>query len=138
MSTLDQRAQVPLLILRITIGLFLLQWGVEKFVIPDTTEEIFAGFYGVDGLSHTIAYVLGGLQCAVALSVIAGFQKKISYLLAFLIHAVSTLATIPLMLDPYAGNHLFFTGVPVLAAMGLLWYLHDYDTKLSIDSMRKG
>ena len=138
MSTLDQRAQVPLLILRITIGLFLLQWGVEKFVIPETTAMIFAGFYGVDGLSHTIAYVLGGLQCAVALSVIAGFQKKISYLLAFLIHAASTLVTIPLMLAPYEGNHLFFTGVPVLAAMGLLWYLRDYDTKLSIDSMRKG
>ncbi|TDI61737.1 MAG: hypothetical protein E2O92_02415 [Alphaproteobacteria bacterium] len=138
MSTIDQRAQIPLLILRITLGLFLLQWGIEKFVLPDTTAMIFAGFYGIDGLTHTIAYVLGGIQCAVALSVIAGFQKKISYLLAFLIHSVSTLATIPLMLAPYdPGNHLFFTGVPVLAAMGLLWYLRDYDTKFSLDAVRQ-
>jgi putative oxidoreductase len=139
MSTIDQRAKTPLLILRVTLGLFLLQWGIEKFIMPDTSAMIFAGFYGIDGLSHTIAYVLGGLQCAVAVAVIAGFQKRISYLLAFLIHSVSTLSTIPNMLDPYSsGNHLFFTGVPVLAAMGLLWYLRDYDTKLSIDSMRKG
>ena len=139
MSTIDQRAQIPLLVLRITIGLFLLQWGIEKFVLPDTAAMIFAGFYGVDGLTHTIAYVLGGLQCAVALAVLSGFQKKFSYLLAFLIHSVSTLSTIPNMLAPYdPGNHLFFTGVPVLAAMGLLWYLRDYDTKLSIDSMGQG
>ncbi len=139
MSTIDQRAQTPLLILRITLGLFLLQWGIEKFVLPDTAARIFAGFYGVEGLSQTMAYVAGGLQCAVALSVLTGFKKQISYALAFLIHSASTLATIPLILAPYeAGNHLFFTGVPVLAAMGLLWYLRDYDTKLSIDSMRKG
>ena len=71
MSTIDERAQIPLLVLRITIGLFLLQWGVEKFVLPDTAAMIFAGFYGVDGLTHTAAYVLGSLQCLVALAVLS-------------------------------------------------------------------
>jgi len=139
MSTLDNKAQIPLLILRITIGLFLLQWGVEKFVLPDTAAGIFAHFYGIEGLGHNMSYVAGALQSAVALAVISGFQKKFSYLLGFLIHSVSTVATLPNMIAPYdPGNHLFFTGVPVLAAMGLLWYLRDYDTKLSIDEMMKG
>ena len=135
----EDRFPLPLLILRITIGLFLLQCGVEKFVIPETTAMIFAGFYGVDGLSVTAAYALGAAQCLVALSVLAGFQKRISYALAFAIHAVSTVSTIPRMLAPYdPGNHLFFTGVPVLAGMFLLWYLRDHDTKFSLDKQNKG
>ena len=46
MNETDQRLQMPLLILRITIGLFMLQWGVEKFVLPDTAAGIFSHFYG--------------------------------------------------------------------------------------------
>ena len=138
MSTTDERLQTPLLILRITIGLFLLQWGVEKFITPGTTAMIFSHFYMIDGLPVNAATILGSLQCLVAVSVLTGFQKKISYLLAFLIHSVSTIATIGPMLSPYdPGNHLFFTGVPVLAAMGLLWYMRDSDTKFSIDEMMK-
>lgn len=113
MNETDQRLQLPLLILRITIGLFMLQWGVEKFVLPDTAANIFSHFYGIDGLTQNFSYILGVLQCLVALSVLAGFQKRISYALAFLIHSVSTISTIPRMLAPYEpGNHLFFTGVP--------------------------
>jgi putative oxidoreductase len=131
--------QIPLLVLRITIGLFMLQWGVEKFVMPESAIGIFSHFYMIDGLPVSMANILGGLQCLVGVSVITGFQKRISYLLAFLIHSVSTVSTIGPMLTPYEpGHHLFFTGVPVLAAMGLLWYLRDQDTKLSIDEMMKG
>ncbi len=130
---MNEKLTTPLFILRISIGIFLLQWGIEKFVIPDTTAAIFGHFYNIEGLSATVAMVLGILQCLVAAAVITGFQKRFSYLLAFLIHAVSTLSTWNNLLHPYdPGNHLFMTGVPVLAAMWLLYTMRDADTKWSV------
>lgn len=130
---MTDKLAMPLFILRVTIGVFLLQWGIEKFVIPDTTAEIFGHFYNIDGLSPAVAMVLGALQCLVAAAVITGFQKRISYLLAFLIHAVSTISTWYNLLHPYEpNNHLFMTGVPVLAAMWLLYTMRGADTKWSL------
>jgi hypothetical protein len=36
-----------LAVLRVSLGVFLLLWGVEKFVIPTTTVRIWEKFYGV-------------------------------------------------------------------------------------------
>ena len=37
-----------LLMLRLTLGIFLLQWGIEKFVVPQNTVAIWACFYGLN------------------------------------------------------------------------------------------
>ena len=132
------RLTTPLLILRITIGLFLLQWGIEKLVIPETTAVIFSHFYKIDGVGENAAMVMGILQSLLALAILFGFQKHISYLLGFLLHAGSTISTIGNLIDPYApGNHLFMTAVPVLAGMWLLYRMRDADVKFSIDAMRQ-
>ena len=39
-EALTQALSRALLVLRITLGLFLLQWGVEKFVVPQNTVAI--------------------------------------------------------------------------------------------------
>ncbi len=46
-----------LLALRVTLGLFLLQWGVEKFVVPENTVGIWQHFYGL-----SLPLVLGYLS----------------------------------------------------------------------------
>jgi putative oxidoreductase len=54
-----------LLVLRITLGLFLLQWGVEKFVVPQNTVAIWGYFYGLD-VSAALGYLFGAAssRCA--------------------------------------------------------------------------
>ncbi|MDX1579993.1 MAG: DoxX family protein [Alphaproteobacteria bacterium] len=135
---LQDRIKVPLLILRVTLGLFLLQWGTEKLILPEQTARIFGYFYFIEGLPTVAAYVLGVLQILIALAIVFGFMRNISYLLGFLIHAVSTVSTakhifMPFMFDGW--QHLFFTGVPVLAAFWLLYRIRDYDV-LSMDGKK--
>ena len=52
-----------LLALRITLGLFLLQWGIEKFVVPHSNVVIWSYFYGLD-VSQALGYA--GAVTAVA------------------------------------------------------------------------
>lgn len=139
LPTLEDRLPTALLVLRITLGIFLLQWGLEKFIVPEATVGIFSHFYGLD-ISATITPILGVGQCLVALGVLFGFQRRISYALAIAIHSVSVLATWQSLIDPFGlffkgTSHLFMTGVPVLAAFWLLYYLRDFDTR-SIDGSR--
>lgn len=47
-----------LLVLRITLGLFLLQWGVEKCVVPQSAVGIWAYFYGLN-IPQALGYVFG-------------------------------------------------------------------------------
>ena len=137
-QTLETKIRIPLLILRVTLSLFLLLWAIDKFIAPEHTAAVFSHFYFMDGLSTTVAYVLGGLQTALCLALIAGFMRNITYLLAFLIHSVSTLATYKHIFMPYMFEGwmmLFWTGVPVLAAFWLLYQVREWDT-LSIDGKK--
>lgn len=122
------RLALALLLLRLALGVFLLQFGVEKFVVPATTTAIFRNFYGlaVDGL---LPAGLGAAQVALALALLAGVLPRYSYGLAMLLHAVTTLVTLPRLIAPWnpVGNHLFIAGVPVLAAFVALFLLREAD-----------
>ena len=65
-----------LLALRITLGLFLLQWGVEKFIVPQSNVGIWQYFYGVN-LSQALGYACGVAEIAIALCMIAGLLRTI-------------------------------------------------------------
>ena len=43
----QNQTATALLILRVTLGIFLLQWGIEKFMVPDNTPAIWGHFYGI-------------------------------------------------------------------------------------------
>ncbi len=122
------RLALPLLLLRLSLGAFFLQWGVEKFVVPGTTTAIFRNFYGlsVDGV---LPAVLGGGQIALALAFIAGVVPRVSYGLVTLLHFVTVIVTIPRLISPWnpVSNHFFIAGVPVLAAFVTLYLLRDSD-----------
>lgn len=122
------RLALPLLLLRLSLGIFFLQWGIEKLVIPGTTTAIFRNFYGlaVDGV---LPSVLGGAQIALALAFIAGVAPRVSYGLVTLLHFVTVIVTIPRLISPWnpVSNHFFIAGVPVLAAFVTLYLLRDDD-----------
>ncbi len=122
------RLALPLLLLRLSLGIFFLQWGIEKFVVPATTTAIFRSFYGlsVDGVLPT---VLGAGQIALALMFLAGVMPRVSYGLVMLLHLVTVIVTIPRLISPWApvSNHFFIAGVPVLAAFVTLYLLRESD-----------
>jgi uncharacterized membrane protein YphA (DoxX/SURF4 family) len=128
MTLKADRLAVALLLLRLALGIFFLQWGVEKFVVPETTTAIFRNFYGlsVDGV---LPSVLGAGQIALALALLAGFMPRITYGVVTLLHLVTVLVTIPRLLSPWTpvSNHFFIAGIPVLAGFVALYLMRDDD-----------
>jgi putative oxidoreductase len=88
---------LALLILRVTLGLFLLQWGIEKFVMPQNTPGIWGYFYGIS-LPQASAYVFGAVEITLALCFFLSIARTLAYAAGALLHAVSVVVTIPVML----------------------------------------
>ena len=121
-----------LVVVRVSLGVFLLLWGLEKFAIPAATVGIWAKFYGV-GLAASLVPLVGGLESALALAITVGLWRRVSYGLGLLAHAVSVLSSWRQLLDPWGlrsggpPNHLFLAGVPVLAGFVALYLLRTRD-----------
>ncbi len=124
---LNGRDRLALAVLRWGLGLFLLLWSIDKVVAPAATAEIFEAWYRLP-LPVGFAPVVGILEALLSLALIAGLFKTLVYGLAFLVHTVSTLATIPVLLHPFGDNHLFIAGIPVWTAFLALFLLRRHDT----------
>lgn len=137
----DRRIAIALLILRLGLGVFLLVWGLEKFVLPERTVGIFDKFYGLS-IGTAIAPVLGAIQCAIALALMAGLFRTVSYGLGLLLHTVSTVSTWRQIIDPWGlisgeVQHLFLAAVPVLAGFAALFLLRNFDLLTIDESLRR-
>lgn len=127
-DTLTPALRRALLALRITFGVFLLQWGVEKFVVPQNNVFIWGYFYGFD-LPQTVGYVFGAAEIAIALCLFLGVFRALAYGAALLLHAVTVVVTWRQLIDPWGDpiNHLFIAGVPVLGGFLALFILRHWD-----------
>jgi uncharacterized membrane protein YphA (DoxX/SURF4 family) len=123
---------LALAILRISLGLFLLIWALEKFVVPQGTVSIWKSFYSID-IGSTIPYIVGVLETLLALAITVGLWRPVSYGLGLAFHAISVAATWKQLLDPWGlylferPQHLFLAGVPVLAGFVVLYLLRNAD-----------
>jgi putative oxidoreductase len=117
-----------LLALRITLGLFLLQWGVEKFVVPQSMVAIWGYFYGLD-VPQALAYLFGAAEIAIAGCLFLGLFRTPAYGAALALHAITVLVSWRQLLDPWGDdvNHLFIASVPVLGALIALFVLRHWD-----------
>jgi len=130
--TAERSTALAIAILRVTLGVFLLIWGLEKFVLPEVTGKIFAGFYGVE-VGVTAAYALGAVQSAIAIAIILGLFPTISYGLGLALHAVTFVVTFTKIIDPWglisgSPQHLFLAALPVLGGSIALFLLRKQDT----------
>jgi uncharacterized membrane protein YphA (DoxX/SURF4 family) len=118
------RAQLAL---RVTLGLFLLQWGIEKFVVPQSNVFIWEHFYGVN-VSQALGYGFGAAEIAIALCIILGVFRTVTYGAALVLHAVTVLVTWRQLIDPWGDpiNHLFTAAVPVLGGFLALFLLRHW------------
>jgi uncharacterized membrane protein YphA (DoxX/SURF4 family) len=117
-----------LLALRVTLGLFLLQWGVEKFVVPESMVGIWGHFYGL-ALPAAVGYLFGAAEIAIALCLFLGMFRTPAYGAALALHAVTTIVTWRQLADPWGDpvNHLFVAGLPVLGGFLALFLLREWD-----------
>ncbi len=117
-----------LLALRVTLGLFLLQWGVEKFVVPQNTVAIWGYFYGLD-VPQALGYAFGVVEIAIAVCLFLGLFRTAAYGAALALHAVSVIVSWRQLIDPWGdvANHLFIAGVPVLGGLIALFLLRRWD-----------
>jgi uncharacterized membrane protein YphA (DoxX/SURF4 family) len=120
-----------LLALRITLGLFLLQWGIEKFIVPQSSMFIWEHFYGV-AAPPMLGYAFGIAEIAIALCMILGVFRTIVYGAALFLHTVTVLVTWRQLIDPWGDpiNHLFTAAVPVLGGFLALFLLRRWDRSL--------
>ena len=122
---------IPLFVLRLGLGAFVLLFGVDKLVAPDVAAGVYTDFYGLD-ISTASIYAAGAFEAALGIAVLLGVWKTASYGLALVLHAVSTFATYQELLAPFGANHLFLAALPVLAAFVTLFLLRRYDTRWSL------
>jgi putative oxidoreductase len=117
-----------LLVLRLTLGVFLLQWGVEKFVVPQSTVAIWSHFYGI-AIAPALSYVFGAAEIAIAFCFFLGLFRTAAYGAALALHAVTVLVSWRPLLQPWSDpvNHLFIASVPVLGALTALFLLRHWD-----------
>jgi uncharacterized membrane protein YphA (DoxX/SURF4 family) len=133
----EARAAAALLILRLSLGVFLVQWSLGKIVVPESAIRVAEHFYGVTP-TVTMTIIVGVAEGLLALALLVGVWRRWSYGLAMLIHAVSVASTWRQLLNPYgaASNHLFIAGVPVLAAFVLLYMIREWDA-YSVEGWRQ-
>lgn len=140
-SALADRLAVGLFVMRIVLGLFMLQWTIEKFVLPKATTMIFGKYLGID-LSANMPMMLGCIEVVIVIAFLLGAYRRLSYGLILLFNIISIGSTWQNLIDPYGllsggkPNHLFTAGVVVLATSWLLYWLRDADTKWSFDTKR--
>lgn len=137
LSLYKTRIAQSLMLLRYGVGLVFLMWTLDKFINPEHTVSVFERFYKIPGLAITAAYAIGFIQLLCVVAFFAGAFKKYSYGFLFILHALSTLSTYAKILDPWSPpNLLFYTAVPMLAALWALWSLRDLDTCFSFDARK--
>lgn len=127
----ERRTAWALLILRVTLGVFLLVWGLEKFILPERTVGIFKKFYGFE-IAVDITPFLGAAECALAIALIVGAWRAWSYGISALVHGFGVFATWQQIIDPWGliygeVKHLFFAAVPVLGGFIALFLMRARD-----------
>lgn len=126
MNVSYDRIPVALLALRIGVFIVMFMWTLDKFVVPEHSAGVFAGFYGISGLGPPVMYVIGAVELVIILAFLLGIAKRLSYGAVLILHAISTLSSFRMYLG--FDNLLFFAAWPMLAACIALYLLRDLDT----------
>ena len=128
---IDRRIPAALLILRFFLGIFLLQWSIEKLMLPDAAARIASGFYGLT-LPAPASYALGVAELILSLALLLGVYRTVSYGLALLVHTVTVVVSWRQLFDPWGlakiGNHLWLSTWPTWGGFAALFLMREWDS----------
>lgn len=129
---------IGLLVLRFFLGIFLLQWSIEKLVLPSSAIRISQSFYGV-ALPESMPYILGGAEVVLSTALLFGAFRTVSYSLALAIHTITVIVSWRQLFDPYGlakvGNHLWIATWPTFGGFAALFLMRNSDI-YTIDEWR--
>lgn len=132
----ESKLPAALLALRLTVFLVMLVWTLDKFLAPSHAATVFEHFYFMEGLGTTAMYLVGAVELVIIVGFVLGLAKRFTYGAVLLFHAVSTLASFSMYLNPAEGR-LFYAAWPMLAACFALYLLRDRDTMLTASRATK-
>jgi putative oxidoreductase len=128
---IDRRIPAALLILRFFLAIFLLQWSIEKLILPDAAARIASSFYGVT-LAAPASYALGVGELILSLALLFGFYRTVSYGLSLLVHTVTVVVSWRQLFDPWGlakvGSHLWISTWPTWGGFAALFLMREWDT----------
>ncbi len=121
--SMASRWSMPLL--RVSMAVFLLAWGLDKLVAVDGAQRIFERFYGAAaGPSLVLA---GAAEILLALLLGSGVLRRPVAWIVLVVNGVSTLASWRQILDPWGllglgpgGTHLFLASIVLMAVSVVL------------------
>lgn len=135
----DPRNALGLLILRFFLGIFLLQWSIEKLILPSSAIRISQGFYNI-ALPQSIPYALGTAELVLSTALLLGAFRTVSYGLALAVHTMTVVVSWRQLSDPYGlakiGNHLWIATWPTFGGFAALFLMRRSD-RYTVDGWRK-
>lgn len=125
-------------ILRIGMGLFLVDWGLDKLLATEGSVGIFSHFYGVD-MGAVAVQAFGVAEILLGLALAAGLFRVFTAWTQLVVNGVSTLASWKQILDPWGvfgltdgGAHLFLASI-VITAASIVLVLNARDATFTLD-----
>lgn len=111
-------------VLRLGLGLFILIWGIAKFVQKDMWVQMFPMLYWGIAVGGGLLALFGIVELVIAVMLLLGLKVKIAAWIGFLIQLVTAFAIIGRIFspfgmvdgDPVKPNIVLFATVPLLAA----------------------
>jgi uncharacterized membrane protein YphA (DoxX/SURF4 family) len=122
-----------LLLLRVSIGLLMVFWGIDKLVNVEHGMLVSEGFYlGLFSIP-VLLQAFGVLQVLLGLLVIVGVARDLVYPALLAITAATALGVWKSIVDPWGwylqgSNVLFYPSLIIFAASVVLWAFRDEDT----------
>ncbi len=121
-----------LLVLRVSQGLLMLVWGIDKFADPEhgvaVAERFYFGLFG----TATLMPVLGTAQLVLGLLVILGVARRYVYPALLAVTGLTLVGVWRSVVDPWGWylertNALFFPSLIIFAAVLVLYAFRDED-----------
>lgn len=121
-----------LLLLRISLGLLLVIWGLDKLVNVEHGLNVSQGFYFGAFDSALLLQAFGVLQLVAGALIILGIARHLTYPLQLVINGATLLGVWKSILDPWGwylkgGNALFYPSLIIFAGSLVLLAFRDDD-----------
>jgi hypothetical protein len=133
---------VSLMLLRVGIGLLILIWAIIKLAATEAAIGVSDKYYGGILSDPTLQIALGALQAALAVAVIVGLFRRVTYPAMAALIGIGILPIWQSIVDPLGvifGQDnvqiLFFPSLTVFFATLVMLAFRDEDT-LSLDARR--
>lgn len=111
-------------ILRLGLGIFMLFWGLAKFITPDVWLKTFQALYGSAGA--TMLLLIGGAQLVIVPSLFLGWKTRLVAIAGIILYLIMLVPGLDRIFTPFgmtAGvpNLLFYEKILVITAFLALY-----------------